>query len=289
MACGGPSDQSLTRGDRLLAAGDLDAAVAEYKLALRQRGDEPDVVLRLAHAYALRGDVDEALRHYRDLIARDSSYRFQAAADLSTLARQALSEGAPDNMARALLPVWDWGLGLVPPDLKLALAHHLWRDTDYARSLPLYLSALEEPVDDSLLRAPTLYYEMGRAYEALGGCRTALGHFERYLDAASSSAPEWAGARWHYGNCLFTLAQEDRAAGRPGAALQKLDRTVSLGVPQTVIDRAHLLRGELLLALGEPERALDAYEEVLRLNPARSGPLVQQAELRIRQIRFGHD
>ncbi len=95
------------------------------------------------------------------------------------------------------------------------------------------------------------------------------------------------GARWHYGNCLFLAADEDRASGRPSAALQKLGRMVRLGVPRTYMDDAHFLRGEMYLGIGDTESALAAYQRVLELNPARSGALVRRAEERIRQIRFG--
>ena len=50
-ACGGSPDDAVERGDRLYGAGQIDAAIAEYRLALRQRGDEPEVLLRLGDAY----------------------------------------------------------------------------------------------------------------------------------------------------------------------------------------------------------------------------------------------
>lgn len=263
--------------------GDNDAAIAEYKLARRQRGDEPAVLLRLGHAYANRGDVDEALEYYGALLQRDSSYVYQAAADLTALAAKAREQGARENMARALQPVIGWGLGHVPRDLQLALASHFWRDGDYVRSLALHLSALE----DSTEIQPVVYYEVARAYEELSGCDRALPYFEVFMDRAGRRHSQMDGARWHYGNCLFLAADEDRASGRPSAALQKLGRMVRLGVPRTYMDDAHFLRGEMYLGIGDTESALAAYQRVLELNPARSGALVRRAEERIRQIRFG--
>lgn len=311
-ACGDPGREALERGDRLLGEGRVEAAIAEYKLARRQGGESPEVLLRLGHAYAASGDVDESVRHYEALLERDSAYRWQAAADLSEGARRALWRGAAESMVRALQPLADFDLGLVPRDLRLALARHHGRDGEHGLALPLYLSVLHSdplppreagdgppgeregegdgPPDagpDGAEVPPDVYYEVGRAYEELGGCAEAVAWFDRYLSEAGRRAPEATSARWHLGNCLFLAAEEDRAAGRPRTALEKLERMVELGVPQTVLDRAHYLRGELLLGLGDPEGALGAYREVLRLNPSRSGFLVRRAEERIRDIRYG--
>ena len=51
VACDGAPDDAVERGDRLYAAGQVDAAIAEYRLAVRQRGDEPELLLRLGDAY----------------------------------------------------------------------------------------------------------------------------------------------------------------------------------------------------------------------------------------------
>lgn len=284
-ACSDAADRSLATGDRWLGVGDLDAAIAEYKLAQRQRGPAPAVLVRLGHVYALRGDVDEALEYFEPLLDQDSSYRFQVATDLAALATVAHERGASENMARALQPLVGWGLGFVPRELQPSLAYHYWSDGAYARSLALYLSVM----DDSAEVAPSVYYEAGRAYEELSGCERALPLFEAYMSRASRRDEDMDSARWHYGNCLFLAADEDRAVGRPGAALRKLDKMVQLGVPRTYLDDAHFLRGEMLLALGQTESALAAYQRVLDLNPARSGAQVRRAEERIRQIRFGSD
>lgn len=310
-ACGGRSE-ALARGDRLLGEGSPEAAIAEYRLARRQTGESPEVLLRLGHAYAVSGDVDAAVRHYESLLERDSSYRWQAAADLAEAARRAMRRGAAENMVRALEPLVGFQLGLVPWDLRLALARHHATDGEHERALPLYLSVLDEagsaeaatgaagdvagsddpgagPVPARRSLPPAVHYEVARSYEELGGCLEAIPRFERYLEEAGRGAAEATSARWHLGNCLFLAAGEDRAGNRPRSALARLDRMVELGVPQTLLDRAHYLRGELLLGLGQPERALEAYQEVLRLNPARSGFLVRRAEERIRDIRFGFE
>lgn len=283
--CQDPADDSLRLGDRLLAVGDTDAAIAEYKLAQRQTGDSDEILLRLGHAYALRGDVDEALAHFGPLAEDDDSYRHQIASDLVAMAMQARERGAAENMSRSVQPLLEWGLGYVPSDLLLSLARHHTRDGDHPQALSLYLAVLSEHDDPG----PAVLYETGRAYSELGGCDRALPYFEQYIDRASRRAAEYDAARFHFGNCLFASADEDRASGRPAAAIEKLEQMVELGVPRTLLPNAHFLRGEMYLSIGRNQEALEAYQRVLDLNPSRTGAMVREAEQRIRQIRFGFE
>jgi tetratricopeptide (TPR) repeat protein len=282
-ACGGSTDDAVERGDRLYGAGQVDAAIAEYRLALRQRGDEPEVLLRLGDAYGKKGEVEASLRYVRRLLAEDSTYRYQAAAVLSEAARVALERGAPDNMARALGPVERMGIGLIPPDLRLSLARHYSGLADYGRALPLYLGAFEEGE-----MPPEVELETARTFQELGGCREALGYFESYLTRGRSAGTDRSGVRWQYGNCLFEVAEEERREGRRTSAETHLDALIEQGVPRTLLDRAHFERGEIRLARGLYQEAEADFLAVLDLNPARSGPLVAMAEERIREIRYGY-
>lgn len=283
--CEDPVDRSIALGDRLLAVGDTDEAIAEYKLAQRVGGATAEVLLRLGHAYASRGDVDEAIAYYEMLIERNPELRHQVAADLAAMAVAARERGATENMSRSLRPLLDWGLGYVPTDLQQSLAVRYASEGDYSRSLSLYLALLA----DERASSPAVLYQVGLAYEQLGGCDRALSFFQQYLAGIGRRDPDRDAARFHYGNCLFVSADEDRAAGRPAAALGKLDRMVELGVPRTLMVDAQFLRGEMLLSGGNTDAALEAYQRVLELNPTRTHALVRRAEERIRQIRFGFE
>ncbi len=283
VACSDPAGASLERGDRLAGEGEYEAAVAEYRLAERQRGDDPAVLSRLAHAYVRLGDLGAGLRVYQDLIARDSSWRYQASADLVEAAREALRGPGRERMARALDPLVPLGIELIPVDLRRELAGHKFERQEFDAALPLLLSVLHETEEAD----PTVRYRTARAYQELGGCREALDHFEAYLDAEGPGGGEAGTARWHYGTCLFEVAREDRQRGDAGSALRRLERLVSLGAPRTLMDRAQYLRGELLAGSGRDAEALEAFRQVLRLNPARTGPLVRSAEEWIREIRYG--
>lgn len=284
IGCADEAGDAIHRGDRLFGEGRLDAAIAEYKFALRQEDDER-ALLRLGAVYGMRGDIETSRRYYAELIARDSSYRFQAAAGLSSSARMAFERGSRESAARALQPLVELGTGLIPRDLTLPLARHYWADNEFEEALPLYLKVLADSADVE----PEVYYETARAFQELGACREAISFYERYLTRAARRAAQRAEAEWSLGNCLYEAAEEDWQNGRPASAQERVARLIRLGVPRTVQDRAQFLYGELSLALGERDEALRAFEEVLRLNPSRTGPLVERAEARIREIRFGFE
>ena len=284
LACSDAARDAIKRGDQMLGEDNAEAAIAEYKLALRHRPDDPDVMVRLGHAYAVSGQIDGTLRYYVPLLAGDTTYRDQIAADLVEVARAARDRGSRANMVRALAPLLSQGAGHVPADLRLDQARYLWELADYERALPLYLSVLDQQVG---IEVPAVtWFETARAFEELGTCGESLTYFARYLQQAPRDAPERGSAEWHYGNCLYQVAEQNWETGRGQATLTNLDRLIALGVPRTLLDRAHFLKGEVLLAGGQEAAALQEYLEVLRLNPARSGPLVPLAEERVRELRY---
>ncbi len=277
--CGGGEASAIDRGDRLLAQGEVEAAIAEYKLALRQEGERPEILLRLGGAYADEGDVEAVLEYLRPLLSEDD-YRLQVVAELSEAARVAAERGSPDNMARALEPVLALGIGLMPADQLLPLARYYAGLSDWTRALPLYIAALEsEDVSNEAL------LEVARAFQEVGGCQEALGYFERFMEAASRRNRDEA--RWEYGACLYDVALATRAGGDPAEAARLLDELIEQGVPRNLLDKAHYNRGEIRLAFGDLTGAEEDFLAVLELNPVRTGPLVRLAEERIREIRFG--
>ena len=213
-ACEDPVDRSVVRGDRYLAVGDADMAIAEYLLARRVSGDTDDLLLRLGQAHAARGDVDEALTVYETLAERDPRLRHQAAASLAGLAWSARERGAAENMSRALQPLVDWGLGYLPADLQRSLAAYHAAEGDYARALSLRLALLAGEGEPE----PAVLYDVGLAYEQLGACTRALPFYRDFLEAMEESRSNPRDARYRYGNCLYVSAAEDRAEGRPAAA-----------------------------------------------------------------------
>lgn len=79
--CGG-GDSAVLHGDQLWADSQYTAALAEYRLALRQSGgSSEEALLRTAHAFVWTGEFDRAKEHYDDLLAFAPEYTEQAIFD----------------------------------------------------------------------------------------------------------------------------------------------------------------------------------------------------------------
>ncbi len=280
--CGGDVRDHLAWGDRLLGSGRDEAALAEYQVALRKRGEEPAVLLRLAHGYAHLDRLDEASDYYARLLARDSSYADQALADFLSMAKRALQTQDRPRLARALEQVESIRPGSVPDDLALPFARYYYELEEYANALPLYLTVLALQGDSV---QPQVRYELARVYYELEDCTQALVHYRDFL-ARRPSGEIQGTARWHAGDCAYQLAEKDKVAGRPTEALKKFELVIELAAPQALLDDAWFERGELLFSMGEFDEAVRSYQQVLNLNPSRTGRRVRQAEDRIRNIRY---
>ncbi len=266
----------------MLGAGRAEAAMAEYQVTLRRRGEDTDILRRLAHGYARLGRLNEATEYYSRLLARDSSFADQAIADFLRMARQARERDDRARVARALEQVEAIRSGAVPDDLALPFARYYYELGDYANALPFYLSVVAASPDSV---DPLVDYELARSYKELGECNRALRHFRTFLETRRRGETA-ADARWHAGQCAYRLAEEAQLDGRPEEALEMLDLVIGLGSPQALLDDAWFVRGELLFGLGRFEDAVAAYERVLELNPSRTGRRVRLAEDRIRSIRY---
>lgn len=277
---------ALVRGDRAWALGEREKALAEYRLALRQTtrdaGDSARALVRLAHAYAEVGEVDQARDYFARAVAANPEYSDQAVADLVRLAKRAFGRGDRFAGAMAAEAALQLRPGLTMPGLDLPLALYYASSGRYGEAIPYFERALAAAPRDS---APRLMYELALAYEELGDCERALAFFEGYY--ALTSWRERQGAEWHIGSCSLQLGRAARARGRDEEALSYLQTVIRLGEPRNRLDEAYFETGEILLARGERDAALNAYGKVLELSASRRGPLVERAERRIEEIRFG--
>jgi tetratricopeptide (TPR) repeat protein len=256
--------------------------MAEYQVALRQRGDQPEILSRLAHGYSELDRLDETNDYYSRLLALDSSYVDQAVADYLAMAMRALDGDDTAQFARALEQLETVRPGFVPDELALPFGRYYYELGEYASALPLYLAALAVQPDSV---EPQVDYELGRIYYELDECGQALEYYRAFL-ASRPSGEARRDSRWHAGQCAFQLAQKDRLAGRPTEALAGFQLVIDLRAPQTLLDDAWFEKGEILFSLGEFDEAVGAYQQVLDLNPSRVGRKVRQAEDRIRSIRY---
>jgi tetratricopeptide (TPR) repeat protein len=281
-ACDQP-ETNLARGDRLWAEGEYDQALAEYRLALLQSTRDDGTYLRVAHAYAQLGRLDQAVETYQNLLARAPGYADQAVYDYLMLARRALARGDRHGVARGAEAALALQPALPLGELAPVLARYYADTGDPERALLFYQRSLTTAPKDSV---PGVLFQLGSIHAGRGNCRDALGYFSAARDRARERA-RVDEAKWRMGNCAFELAREARQGGQVTEALAYLDTMLALQVPANLLDQAWFEHGEVLFTLGRFDDALESYRQVLDLNRSRGGLLVDKARQRIDQIRFG--
>ncbi len=276
-------EPAIVRGDRLWADSSYTEALAEYRLALEQSGDDEDVLLRVAHAYARTGQLERAREAYGRLLVRAPEHTDQAIHDFLALAERSQTRGDRFGVAGGVEAALSLRSELDVGALAPMLARYHVEMGDVGRALEFYQRALVAMPSDS---TPGLLYEIALIHEGQGNCRAAIGYFMAYRQRMPRGRRSQE-ARWHTGNCGYELARQAHRAGNLTEALDHLALVTELGQPENIQDQAWFDRGEILFALGLFDEALDAYRQVLELNKTRGGGLiVERAQRRIDDIRF---
>ncbi len=277
----GEEESSVLRGDEAAARGDIDAALAEYSLAVRQGSGDASTLARVAHTYVEMGRIDEAGEFYRKAVEQDDSYTDQAVSDMIILARA--SQGRDDffGLASAMETAMSFRAGIIIQDMGLPLARHYFRAGEYATALPYYQSAISGMGEDTI---PEVLFEAASAYDEVDGCRRALLYYEQYRRMIH----RWRRGEvdWKIGSCSLRLAKELRMANKDEEALLHIERTIALGEPRSLQAVAYFEMGESLSDLGRCEDAMDAFLQVQRVDQTGSSPLVERAQWRYDELRF---
>ena len=275
---------AVRRGDEAFAQGNYEEALAEYRLAVRQGADDPNVTVRVAHTYAKMGRVDDAGVYYVDAVAREPELIDQAVADLMRVARDALARSDEFAMANAVETALELRPGIGVGRLSLPLARHYFENGQYGRALPFYQKAMAETADS----VPAIVFEVGRAHEEIGDCEHAIVFFERFREMVRPW--ERDEVDWYIGTCAYRIATDlldDRSVSADDLerALELVDRTVALGEPRNIQADAWFQKGEILSELGRCQDAMDAYAQVRYAD--QSGARTDEAQARFDEIRFG--
>jgi len=276
-------ENAVRRGDEAFAQGIFEEALAEYRLAVRQGADDPEVTARVAHTFALMGRVDDAGAYYKDAVARDPDLIDQAVADLMRLAEEAHATGDRFAMATAVETALELRPGIGVGDMALQLARHYFTNGEYGRALPFYQHALAGATDS----VPEIVFEVGRAHSEIGDCGHALLFFERFREMRRPW--ERGEIDWYIGTCAFNMARDLRTGppveGQLERALELIDRTVEVGEPRNIQAQAWFEKGEILAEMGQCQEAMEAYAQVRYADQA--GSLIDRAQARFDEIRFG--
>lgn len=281
-ACSGDGEETaLARGDRAFAHSDYEEALAEYRLALLEENPGTEGLVRVAHAYATLGRVDEARALYEEAAKEDIAHADQAVADFVALAERSHRSGDPYGMASAMEAAFALRPGVMAEELALPLAHHYSSPNigEHGRALPLYLRALGGQRDE-----PDIILDAALAHKEIGDCERALIFLGEFREKAPRRERE---VRWHVGECSFQLSQELVAADSLDEALARLDTLLQLAEPRTLLPQAYFDKGDILAELGRCNAALEAYRQVSVVQPSGTGPLAHRARDRVDEIRFG--
>jgi tetratricopeptide (TPR) repeat protein len=279
----GSAESGLVRGDQMWADSNYVGALAEYRLSLRHRGEQDEVLARVAHAYVMTGQLDRAREHYDRLIARNPEYTDQAVFDYVRMAQRSQERSDRHGLAGAVEAALLLRPGLPLQQMAAPLARYYAATGDAERAMDYYEQALTFARGDSV---PALLFELGEVQVARGLCEEAMGTFDAFR-ARAGRGDRIDQARWHTGNCAFELGRSKRAAGNIRQAVTHFETVIQLETPRNLLDQAWFERGEALLELGRRDEALESFLRVIELNQNRPGQLVQRARQRVDEIRFG--
>ncbi|HET9440118.1 MAG TPA: tetratricopeptide repeat protein [Longimicrobiales bacterium] len=272
-------EDALLRGDRYWADSNYTAALAEYRLAASQSGEEPEVRARVAHAYVVTGQFERGRREYEQLVEQAPAYADQAIFDFLSLARTNMARGDRFGTARAAEAALALRPGLDLDDMSVPLARYYASVGDVDRALEFYNRAIgQRRTGDT-----ALLFELASLIEQNGKCVDALPYFRAFIEASTSrdSATE---ARWRMGTCGVERGRQALAGNDPVRALGLFDVTLEVGAPPHLLEQAWLERGEALLALGRIEEARAAFERVLEFNPTGRTQWSTRAERRLQEM-----
>ena len=278
----GDEGSSISRGDVAFANGDVEEALAEYRLAERQGAEDDRTFARIAHTYVALGRVDEARDYYRRAVARAPERADQAVADFVRLARDEERLGDRFGMASAVQTALEFRPGISLEDLALPLARHYSEIGEYVRALPFYQKTLSALDSDTV---PGILFETAVAYDEVGDCESAVLYYEDYRNRLNRY--QRGEVDWRLGNCSFQLARLRRGEEDDEEALRHLELLLRLQEPRNLLAMAYLEKGEILGARGECEAAIEAFRAVPEVDPPPPPPLIARAEERVDQIRFG--
>ena len=274
-------ESSIRRGDEAYARGDLDAALAEYRLAVRRGSDDALALARVAHTYAEMGRIDEAGDFYHQAVEQDPGFADQAVSDMVRLARAARDRDDLFGLASAMETAMSFRAGVTMQDMALPLARHYFGSGEYATALPYYQTSITGMEGDTI---PVVVFEAASAYDEVGDCRRALLYYEEYR--ALIRPYERGEVDWRIGSCSLRLAQELRSEDVDEEALVHIERTIALGQPRSLQAVAYFEIGEILSDLGRCEEAMEAFLQVRRVDQTGTSPLVERAQWRYDELRF---
>jgi len=278
-ACGGGTDHERL-GDRRYAEHAWLDALAEYRIAARQRAPSPELRAKLAAAALRAGALQEAAQAYRDLAHAEPASAPEAAEGLVLTFRQALEardvvglrsaaaalrEVAPARPIGALTPavidmMADARAAAPDPDLLLAAA-----------------AAARGPLMDSLVVA------WADAVARLGGCDSAARAYDNVLRRPGLAQTLARQAHGGQAACRLEVGRALLAGGKLADAVEAFREAIAIGTPDSTMRMAWVLLGDAQWADGDSTGAAEAYRKAAA-GGDESNPIVQRAREQLARL-----
>lgn len=280
VACtAGPDHERL--GDRRYAEHAFVDALAEYRLAARQHRPSTALQAKLALAALHVGELDEAVRAYREMAESDPAAGLEAADGLVRTARLAVDTHDPAALRLAIA-----ALRAVAPERGLAgigpsrLASALDPDRRGAEDGDIILAAAATSDDPAML--DSLLVLWGDHSARSGRCDRAMRTYDAVL-RRGLSAPLARHARGGQAGCVVEAGRSALGVGRLQEAEEQFRHAIAIGVPDSTVRVAWLLIGDARWAGGDTAVALEAYRKAIASGDP-DDPVVRRAEEQMRRI-----
>jgi len=280
LACTRSAANHEELGDREYSAGAYADALAEYQLGLKANPGSAALDAKLGAAALHTGDYAVAADAYRALARDDRSRADEAADGLERVVRAALTANDRSVMVSALT-----GLREVAPVRPLgryvtvaALDAVDRGDTAGALALlPVAAAAASDPG-----RADSLLFAYGMSLVRVRDCSTAVRVFEGVI--RRQRAPTVVeSAREGLGLCALVEGQSALEAGHPADAEAWFRRATAPGASSDVMRAAFIGLGDVHLAQGDLDAALESYQQAL-VGGTRGDTLAQRAQEKINSL-----
>lgn len=261
-SCGGSAADHRVLGDRAYVAGRFDEALAEYRLALRQRAPNATLRAKAATSAARIGELKPAIEEYIALAREDEERAGEAADGLERVARLALVGNDLVALRLAIGAIRDLGVHRpVGGTFALALLENAGPG-GAVDLLPLAAAAAPDArAQDSLM------YEYGTVLRRTGRCEQALPVLEslarrrRVVSLAEGAARDAA-------SCALTLGRRALNRNAPTAAEEWFRRAVTHAGDTPVGRAAYVGLGDVMFARGEFQGAVEAFQRAMADAPA---------------------
>jgi tetratricopeptide (TPR) repeat protein len=262
LSCGGAATEHETLGDRAYAALQYDDALVEYRLALAQRAEEPDLLAKAAASALHSGSLADAAVAYLVLAEGGNEDRFAEAADgLERVARAALEAGDTDALTAALGGLRQAAPGRALGSLAQQLAREIGDGPPSEDVLSVLAYAAAAAPDARVL--DSLMYTYAAVLRQLGRCEEAVPVFEGLARRQREPAVRES-ARAGLGYCAMLVAGQFHGDLQLPLSAEEWYRRTIRGAEGTVYERrAYLGLGDVLFARGDYPGAAEAYESVL--------------------------